>query len=159
MLNCKRLRAPPRQPGRVLRRSLCRSRDPPRHRFAAPPRGSHGGGGGSATKFCMGGRVGLRGRRLDPGLLAPGASRQEAEANLSLKFRRKMCSSSCSKLFYLHVPRVAAQRLLDTTTVCRLWTCACARRRAAAQSKASPWLLAVLDTCSRRSMMNPFLDP
>ena len=29
----------------------------------------------------MGGRVGLGGRRPDPGLLAPDASRQEAEAN------------------------------------------------------------------------------
>ena len=31
----------------------------------------------------MGGRVGLGGRRPDPGLLVPDASRQEAEANFS----------------------------------------------------------------------------
>ena len=53
-------------------------RDPPRHRFAAPPRNRggvpQGWGGVSATKFCLGGRVGLGGRRPDPGLLAPNAS-------------------------------------------------------------------------------------
>ena len=41
-----------------------------------------GGGGGGVRKFGMGGRVGLGGRRPDPGLLVPDASRQEAEANL-----------------------------------------------------------------------------
>ena len=114
--NCKRLRAPPRQPGRPqpgkeergfrkgggggvvgggvgggLRHSLCRS-----HRQAGPSTASvcssskrlggvpqgRGGGGGGVRKFCMGGRVGLGGRRPDPGLLVPDASRQEAEANL-----------------------------------------------------------------------------
>ena len=45
------------------------------------PTGRGGGGGGGVTKFCMGGRVGLGGRRPDPGLLVPDASRQEAEAN------------------------------------------------------------------------------
>ena len=41
-----------------------------------------GGGGGGVRKSGMGGRVGLGGRRPDPGLLVPDASRQEAEANL-----------------------------------------------------------------------------
>ena len=46
-----------------------------------------GGGGGGVRKFGMGGRVGLGGRRPDPGLLVPDASRQEAEANFrSLAF-------------------------------------------------------------------------
>ena len=39
------------------------------------------GGGWRQIKFGMGGRVGLGGRRPDPGLLVPDASRQEAEAN------------------------------------------------------------------------------
>ena len=66
-------------------------RDPPRHRFAAPPSdwggspiAQGGGGGGGVTKFCMGGRFGLGGRRPDPGLLVPDASRQEAEANVHI---------------------------------------------------------------------------
>ena len=48
--------------------------------------GGFGGGGGvwvGAQKFVCGGRVGLGGRRPDPGLLAPNASRQEAEAKLT----------------------------------------------------------------------------
>ena len=63
-------------------------RDPPQLRFAAPPRdwgGSHragGGGGGGVRKFGMGG---LGGRRPDPGLLVPDASRQEAEANFETR--------------------------------------------------------------------------
>ena len=123
--NCKRLRAPPRQPGRpqdkeergfrkkreegqsgwgvggvgggggggwggvggggVLRHSPCRS-----HRqlhgiglqllqgIGGGPTGRGGGGGGGVRKCGMGGRVGLGGRRPDPGLLVPDASRQEA---------------------------------------------------------------------------------
>ena len=40
-------------------------------------------GGGSVTKFVRGeGRVEVGGRRPDPGLLVPDASRQEAEANI-----------------------------------------------------------------------------
>ena len=62
--------------------------DPPRHRFAAPPSDwggvPQGGGGGGVRKFCMGGRVGLGGRRPDLGLFVPDASRQEAEANKSI---------------------------------------------------------------------------
>ena len=49
------------------------------HRKGLPKRGD---GGPSVTKFGMGGRVGLGGRRPDPCLLVPNASRQEAEANL-----------------------------------------------------------------------------
>ena len=79
-----------------LRHSPCRS-----HRQAGPstasvcssskglggvPRG--GGGGGGVKKFGMGGRVGLGGRRPDPGLLVPDASRQEAEANIGGKYHR-----------------------------------------------------------------------
>ena len=63
---------------------------PPRHRFAARSdrggpggreRGGRGGGGGVHHKVLHKGRVGLGGRRPDPGLLVPDASRQEAEAN------------------------------------------------------------------------------
>ena len=56
--------------------------------------GSHRAGG--PPQFCMG-RVGLRGRRPDPGLLAPDASRQEAEANLwhSLSLSLSLCVSLC----------------------------------------------------------------
>ena len=43
-----------------------------------------GGGGGGGWHFCMEGGVRLGGRRPDPGLLVPNASRQEAEANSGL---------------------------------------------------------------------------
>ena len=55
-------------------------RDPPWQRFAAAPShrvGPTGWGGGGGSKLCMGGRVGLGGRRPDPAA----AARQEAEAN------------------------------------------------------------------------------
>ena len=64
--NCKRLRAPPRQPGR------------PQDRKGGKRKGRAGGGG-------VRGGVGLGGRRPDPGLLVPDASRQEAEANIKIK--------------------------------------------------------------------------
>ena len=41
--------------------------------------------GGGGPFFGWGGRVGLEGRRPDPGLLVPDASRQEAEANFLLQ--------------------------------------------------------------------------
>ena len=113
--NCKRLRAPPRQPGRPQDRKGGKrvsqkkggraeqggggggggtppdKRDPPRHRFAAPPRdwgGSHRAGGWR-QKIWYGGKGWLGGRRPDPGLLVPDASRQEAEANIWLSVFEK----------------------------------------------------------------------
>ena len=41
-----------------------------------------GGWGGESEKFALGGRVGLGGRRLYPGLLDPDAFRQEVETNI-----------------------------------------------------------------------------
>ena len=110
--NCKRLRAPPRQPGRPtgmkgLKKGggggegrvvgVMEGRGVPGSQkrsvpggvggvnsqtraffFRTPP--SEGGGGGCVTTFCR--RVGLGGRRPDPGLLVSNASRQEAEANM-----------------------------------------------------------------------------
>ena len=79
--------------GGVLRHSPCsQGQAGPRHRFAAPPSdwgGPQGGGGGGGV---MGGRVGLGGRRPDPGLLVPDASRQEAEANMSTRPRLLLTS-------------------------------------------------------------------
>ena len=64
---CKRLRAPPRQPGRP--------QDRKGGKRVSQERGGWGGGVG------VGGGGGAGGRRPDPGLLVPDASRQEAEAN------------------------------------------------------------------------------
>ena len=64
--------------------------NPPQHRFAAPPSDGvvpHRGGVGHKI---MGGRIGLGGRRPDPCLLVPNASRQEAEANSSKLSRSSM---------------------------------------------------------------------
>ena len=56
------------------------------------PTGRGGGGGGWRHKICMGGRVGLGGRRPDPGLLVPDASRQQAETRRITGFRQVITS-------------------------------------------------------------------
>ena len=118
-INCKRLRAPPRQPGRPQDRKggkrVSQSKEEGqrgqgegvgwgggvgavlRHSLYKPPQtgpstasvcssskrlgGVPQGGGGGGVRIAWG-AVGSGGRRPDPGLLVPDASRQEAEANI-----------------------------------------------------------------------------